>query len=174
MAAATLKTPPVVATSDIDIILDDGANRVAIARNVFVQVRCGEQTETALDLMMATFRARKRQGTSVYFALFVVEDGAPAATAAVRKRQAQVIGEVLGSGRVHVAAVLEGEGIMADLKRIALRALADARVSIHSNVPDAVRALGKLAGAPPAAHLTAVVDAARDRTRSSRTRIRTP
>jgi hypothetical protein len=164
----------VVATSDIDIILDDGANRVAIAQNVFVQVRNGEQTETALDLMMATFRARKQQGQQVYFALFVVEDGAPTATPAVRKRQTQVIGEVLASGRVHVAAVIEGDGIMADLKRIALRALADSRVGIHQNVPDAIRALGRIPGAPPASLLTAVVEAARDRTRGSRSRMRAP
>ncbi len=163
-----------VATSDIDIILDDGANRVAMAQNVFVQVRHGEQTEVALDLMIATFRARKRHDQRMYFALFVVEDGAPVATAPVRKRQTEVIREILGSGRVQIAAVLEGDGIMSDLKRIALRALADTRVGIHNNVEDAVRALAKVPGAPPASLLTAVVEAARDRTRGSRSRMRTP
>ncbi len=163
-----------VATSDIDILLDDGANRVAMGQNVFVQVRHGEQTEVALDLMIATFRARKRHDQRMYFALFVVEEGAPVASAAVRKRQTEVIGEILASGRVHIAAVLEGAGIMSDLKRIALRALADSRVGIHNDVEAAIRALTKMPGAPPASLLGAVAEAARDRSRGSRARIRVP
>jgi hypothetical protein len=165
-----------VRVDEIEIVLDDGANRVAMGPNVVVQVRHGEQSTTALDLMVATFRARKRQSDHAFFGLFVVEESAPIPAPPVRKRQIEVIGEILGSGRVHAALVLEGSGVMADLKRVVLRTLSDARLPIHKTVAEAIRSLAKYPGAPPAAALQAVVDAARDRSRASHSqgRIRIP
>lgn len=145
----------------IDVVLDDGSNRIAVWRNVFVQVRRGPQTMQSCDLLSVSWRSLRRVVEGELFALFVVEERAETPTTEVRRRQAVIIKEVFAQGRLRAAVVIEGDGIVADLKRTAARALGEGRVKIFSDVWDAARMLAALPDAPSMVDLLAVVDVAR-------------
>jgi hypothetical protein len=149
----------------IEIVLDDGSNRVALWRNTFVQLRRGVQTTQSIDLLMGSWRAFKLRIEGDLFALFVVEANAHMVGPDVRKRQREVIKEVLSHNRLHRVVVLEGEGILADLKRVAARGLADSRTKIFRDVLEAAESLARTPGAPSVAEMLSVVSAARDPTR---------
>jgi hypothetical protein len=145
----------------IEVVLDDGSNRIAVWRNVFVQARRGPQTMQSCDLLSVSWRSLKRGFEGDLFAIFIVEPGAEAPGPEVRRRQIAIIKEVFAYGRLQPAVVIEGDGVIADLKRTAARGLADGRVKVFSDVWDAVRMLAALPGAPSMAEMLAVVDVAR-------------
>lgn len=148
---------------NIEIVIDDGSNRVVIWRNVFVHVRRGPQTMQSLDLLVGTWRSLKRTVDGEIFVLSIIAADAGTADAAVGKRRAAVVREVFGSRRVRSAVVIEGEGILADLRRIMVRGVADSRTKIFGDAWDAARMLAGIPGAPNMAELLAVIDVARKR-----------
>jgi hypothetical protein len=151
----------------IEIVLDDGSNRVALWRNVFVQVRHGAQTMQSLDLLIGSWRMLKHRASGDLFGLFILEAGAEMAGAEVRKRQLAVLKEVFDAARLHRVIVIEGQGILADLKRVMARGLTDSRTKIFCDAREAAQALANRPGAPSVAELLAVVDAARNQSRPS-------
>jgi hypothetical protein len=145
----------------VDIIFDDGSTRFAMWKNVIVQVRRGKLTASALDLMMASWRSRQQRSPRQIFGVFVITEGAELPAADARKRQIEVLTEVGASGRLHAAVVLEGSGVLADLRRAVVASLGGNRVDVYKTSEEAARSLSELAGAPSEAEILAVVRAAR-------------
>jgi hypothetical protein len=154
-----------VMKDDIEIILDDGSNRLALWRNVFVHVRSGAQTVQSLDLLMGSWRSLKHRLNGDIFAFSIIAADAETVSMEVRKRRAAVIKEMIARDRLHLAAVIEGEGMLADLRRIMVRGVTDSRTQIFSNTQEAARMLATLPSAPSVEEMLAVIDAARNHDR---------
>ena len=144
----------------IEIVLDDGSNRVAVWRNVVVHVRRGAQTVQSLDLLIGSWRSLKHRIENDIFALTVITEDAGTVSAEVRKRRAAVVKELTAHRRLHLAVVIKGEGLVADLRRTMVRGVADARTKVFSNTGEAARMIATLPGAPTLEEMHAVIEAA--------------
>jgi hypothetical protein len=149
----------------IEIVLDDGSNRVAVWRNVFVHVRSGAQTEQSLDLLIGSWRSLKHRVSGDIFAFSIIAADAETVSVEVRKRRAAVVKEMTAHALLHLAAVIEGEGLLADLRRIMARGVTDSRTKICSDTREAARTLAALPSAPSVDEMLAVIDATRNHDR---------
>jgi hypothetical protein len=144
----------------IEIILDDGSNRVARRKNVFVQFRRGKLTIAALDGMLESYRLIARTTTGPIFALFVIAADADVPNANVRVRQKEVLAEIARDGRMRAAVVVEGEGIFAHLGRTIVSGMSPGIAALR-DVETAARELARMEGAPAESEILSVAAAAR-------------
>ena len=144
----------------IEIVLDDGSNRVAALRNVVVHVRRGAQTLQSLELLIGSWRSLKHRIEGNIFAVSVITEDAGTVSAEVRKRRIAVVKELTSHRRLHLAVVIEGEGLVADLRRIMVRGVADARTKIYRDTQEAARTIATMPDAPTLEEMLAVIDAA--------------
>src|SRR5512142_2810518 len=92
--------------------------------NLIVQVRGEEHSVAALDAQETGLRlARAQLPTGPLGALLVIEEGAPAPTGDVAKRQRELVAGFSADERVYICLVLEGGGASVALKRTLARAI---------------------------------------------------
>ena len=92
--------------------------------NLIVQVRGEEHSLAALaaqETGLQLARAQVRGGPIA--ALLVIEEGAPAPTGEVARKQRELVESFSTDPRIHLAIVLEGTGVGVSLKRTMARAL---------------------------------------------------
>jgi hypothetical protein len=144
----------------VEVVLDDGSSRVAVARNIIVQVRTGRLTIDALDRMLAIWRTRLAPRNVPVFGIFVIGADAEMPPPKTHERQREVLREVYERGLMRGALVVEGTGIFVKLRKEMLSSMIGARPLFYT-AEEAALHLAREDGAPSAAELLAVVAVAR-------------
>lgn len=118
--------------------------------DLVIQFRGDALTLEALDAQETGLRlARAQYRHGVFGALLVIEEGAPAPTGEVAKRQRELVKVFTTDERLHIALVLEGSGPLVSLKRTIARGLFQGpRRTIQNGVREGARWLATKLGDP--------------------------
>ncbi|MEC7526127.1 MAG: hypothetical protein VYE22_39965 [Myxococcota bacterium] len=108
--------------------------------NVLVQVRRGPMTEATLSQVASIVRSVNARYDGPSGALSIIEPEAPVSSLEMRRRQSQVIGDLMRDGRNHVAVVTPGEGVGASLARSVARLLirGNKRIAVLATLDEAI------------------------------------
>ncbi len=136
--------------SDVHVIWKTPRHVFATCDDLIVQIRGEALSLEALEAQETGLRlARAQHRPAVYGALLVIEEGAPAPTGEVAKRQREMVKGFAADERVHIALVVEGRGPLVALKRtIARGVFTGERRMIASNVNEGARWLAAAYGDP--------------------------
>ncbi|HEY8079929.1 MAG TPA: hypothetical protein VIF62_37615 [Labilithrix sp.] len=139
-----------------ELLLDDGACRVARRGNVFVQYRWGKLTNAALEVMATAYEEMAAASNAPLFGVVVLAPDADVPSAAVRVRQREVLARIARDGRMQIALVIEGTGVFSHLGRSIVTSMTPDALCYH-DVSEAAAALARHPGAPSAEAIAAAV-----------------
>ncbi len=121
-------------------------------KDVMVQVRGdAELTPQAIESISTVARLTRAQmpGAPVIGALLVLEERAPAPRGPAIAAQKELFQDIADDPRVHIALVLEGNGLGTNLKRVLVRGrLKSPRIKMFGTVAEGARHLLEAIGEP--------------------------
>lgn len=162
-------SPSFFPAAGLEVVFRSPGNLQARFGNVLLQIRTGKLTLEMLDAIERGARLTRASSTrGKVGAIVIVDEGAELGDAAARKRQRELLREMLADKRSYVAVVVYGDGIRAPLIRTVTRMLTRGIDRLHwSDTPeDAIRWLCRELGNIDPGDLGKAVEEARALARS--------